>query len=562
MRRLAYLILLLVPAVPLAGQGFETLPRFERASLAMGSHLDLDGGLILRSAKQRRIVADLQLDRDGTGIFVRAPHGAVPLKGKERSPPADWTTKRIRIARDLRSRQKRWLVKTNRMSVALVELHLLQEYSAPTAFVTWVRAPESNAVFVEPPKGLHATWHKGTVELSWSATQGSYLVEHHAPRKKPRLKKLKAPTYRFTIENEADLHRIHVRRVLSNGTIGLPASMTLRAGWQPTRRYTLDYPDNWNRGRTGLDVLGASIVADSPDLVFFPYAIYSPRGGLVRLGRGPRTFASTTVLPASGYLPIYDRIDHHDVFALRLADGRHAKLMIEQLGSHTLDPMRLHVTVLPSGIRRLFAPPTNPSFTLKGEDHLVLRWNATPRAVRYRVVSSSTPELSVACTDPRASIGPFAVNRFHELRITAYDARGDASAPLSVTVHTFDRNYRVGRFALDALGSNAFDFAAGQVVKAKAAKANHFDLRITNSAGGASSLTIAGRHGVFATEESAFGRFPEKQRQTAKEIHTDDGPPKRETFCVVTKDGRVASVRIRSRNFPQVEFEYVLRLKR
>jgi hypothetical protein len=87
------------------------------------------------------------------------------------------------------------------------------------------------------------------------------------------------------------------------------------------------------------------------------------------------------------------------------------------------------------------------------------------------------------------------------------------------------------------------------------------ELFISNSAGGASSLSITGRHGIGRPPGLEWGEMPRPGAtgwtERGNEIRTDDRDPPSQRFWARSEEGGVASLRIVHANYPRVTFEYL-----
>lgn len=551
------------------------MPYRQNARVAPGNYVDLDLAVMLSGPRARNIVADVRFDRDGGGFFVQAPLGAVVAKSQQSGPRADedeadktpieWGTGRLRLDTKGEHPRGTFFVRTNRMTVARLEVFISQLYATPCAVFTWVRRPESEPRVYAGPQKLVKRSSDAKTELNWEGKPGeAFVVEERVDAKKPILHRVNAP--RFVVpprDGAPDLRRFLVRRVLKGGAFSLGTPIAVATTHAPARRFTVDFPRNWHRQASGLDLRLECKCNGSADLVFYAYGVYAPQGGVQRLGKGAEVFQRAEVLPSEGYEPVYGRIDDGDVHAVQLADGRVAKIRIEQLENHTLHAMRVHCAVLTHGGRSFLPRAQKVRFRPKGKDRLELRWSRVPGAVAYRVLELEGDQARTWKLEGKPGeeqicvVGPFIRNRTYDLALRAIDAHGEESDDQVIRAPLFDARHRYGRVALNANGTRCFDFDAGKLEKLGVADGR---LHITGSAGGASYLKFTAMAGIASGKSTRFGDFSAIEGLRFGEVHEYDSRLKGTyVFFVRCKNGGIASVRIARASYPNVELEYVLR---
>jgi hypothetical protein len=214
--------------------------------------------------------------------------------------------------------------------------------------------------------------------------------------------------------------------------------------------------------------------------------------------------------------------------------------------------MTVHYAFLADGRRHLLPAPGGLRFEAKAGG-VQVHWDAVAGARSYRVLAPGKTEPTTVA-DPGILLAGLAADRMHALEVAAVGADGEVSDPLAGEVHTFGPGYRVGRFTLRAQDAG-HRFADGTTV------ADGFDLRIESSAGGASYLRFATPRGATRLEQAPFGDFTGADGASfGQTIEFDDDRPGSEIFVVRTGDGGHASVRVCHRDYPRIEFDYVLRL--
>lgn len=515
--------------------------------------------MVLPALRTPPFTADLVFGRDGRGFFVQGLHGA--LRGapdEEQPPPGEWGKQRHYLQRDRTSGQRvaaTLYLRTHRQLVARATVSIVDSYSTGSAVLQWVLAPGKEPVFAAGPTGLRFERKGKVVVLRWDGGDPRYRVEVDAPGKQTN-RVVTRPEVQLEPAPEG-LHRIRIRRILPNGASSLPSSLTLAGTHRKTRRGVVEYPDRWYDQTGGLDLQKGAPGVESVDVVFYLYGVHAGGGaGVQKVGSGRERFDALAELPDTGYLPVYGRIDEHDVLAVRLADGRHAKLYLEPMRDNDVrDGMRVHFAFLTGGGRRFLPRPDNARFERRG-NKLTLTWARASGIKSYRVECVEDPSLNRSTGQARLELDKLQVQRFYNFRLIAIDGRGEASDPAPLAAHTFGPEYRVGRVSLSASRMDGYRFQTDEVLPGGGAQA---DLQITNSAGGATALGFAAGTGAASTRGAPFGSFPPESTPFAKDLRTDDRQPRSQVFWVKSDDGGVACVRIRGVKYPLVHLDSVWR---
>ncbi|MFT7535899.1 MAG: hypothetical protein ACI85K_001852 [Hyphomicrobiaceae bacterium] len=328
-------------------QGHDGLPTLRSFEIAPGSLVDLDAGVILRERKVGILQADMQFGRDGIGFYLDPLGGGMVAMPNETSPSQDdWSHDRIRVGSRGDARVTAFL-KTSH-GVARVSLAIVNPYSVASASVQWVVVPPTDPVFLAPPTDLRARWQgkegERSLRVSWSGDQSRYMIE---VRTGEQLRKEMVSAESITLGDldPKGVHRITVRG-LKYGAISLPGTVTQHGPRKRVERNVLEYADSWYDATGGLSLSAGATATDQAEVVCYLYGVYVPGGGVQKIGQGRATFEGQSELPADGYLPSYGRLDESDVYAIKLADGRHGMVWLEAMDGGDLGSgMRAHLFI-------------------------------------------------------------------------------------------------------------------------------------------------------------------------------------------------------------------------
>ena len=541
-------------SLPVASQLVDGLPTEHVTRIAPGGWVDLDTGLVLPKRVFAAAEADLVFDRDGSGFYLDFPGGAVTTQASETvAPPLDaFVRERQRL--DFRAALS-WFVRTDQQSVARVTLHVVNPYSTSSAVLTWVITPPRAAEFWPGPEQLTATWRGDALLLRWKGEEARFLVRFEVGDREGALT-VHSPEVEIPDARGARSCRVEVRGLRARGVVTLPASLVRFGADQPARRGEVAFPDRWYDATGGLSLRRGEVATDDADVVFYLYGVYAPGGGVQKVGAGDDAFRALAALPVAGYLPSYGRLDAWDVLAVRIADGRLAKLiLVPNDGSDLRSGMRVRSVFLPDGRDRCLPAPERGTFA-RGAEGVQLTWAPVEGAVRYRIETGGRPARET--TETRLVLVELAPDRLHRVAVVAIDALGGESDRCHIDAHTFGEGYRVGTFRLPGDGSEGWCFATATAVAAGEAE---LDAVVCNRAGNA-SFALETPHGSARAGGLAFGEFPAvgDPRPFGARYDADARERTREVFLLRTSGGALASVRIRVWSH-EPEFDYVLRLR-
>ena len=541
-------------SLPVASQLVDGLPTEHTTRIAPGGWVDLDTGLVLPKRVFAAAEADLVFDRDGSGFYLDVPGGAVATPESETVAPPLEAFVRERQRLDLRAARS-WFVRTDHQSVARVPLHVVDPYSTSSAVLTWVITPPRAAEFWPGPDQLTATWRGDALIVRWKAEEARFLVRFKAGDREGALS-VHAPEVEIPDARGAGQCHVEVRGLRARGVVTLPASLVRFGADQPAQRGEVVFQDRWYDATGGLSLRRGEVATDDADVVFYLYGVYAPGGGVQKVGAGDDAFRALAAMPATGYLPSYGRLDAWDVLAVRIADGRLAKLiLVPNDGSDLRSGMRVRSVFLPDGRDRCLPAPVDGAFARRAEG-VRLTWAPVEGAVRYRIETGGRPARET--TAALHVLADLTADRFHRVAVVAIDALGGESDPCHIDAHTFGEGYRVGTFRLPGDGRTGWCLANEEAVAAGEAM---LDAVVCNRAGN-TSFALDTPHGSAPAGGLAFGEFPAvgDPRPFGTRYDADARERARSVFLLRTSGGALASVRIRVWSH-EPEFDYVLRLR-
>jgi hypothetical protein len=554
-------VVALVALVTAARAQVDALPTEHTLLVPPNALVDLDTGVILPQRDLLQARADMWFSRDGAGFFADPLHGGMVAVGDASSPTDEWIPNRLRVG-NREASPRVWFVRTDRGSIARVTLALVDSYSTGSAVLQWVLVPSAMGTFAPAPTDLVTTWQGVDLVASWHGDAASYLVELDSGG---QVQKTTVSAARAVFPGLAPdgVHRVRVRGLLPAGVVTLPTDAVQHGRRRPPVRGEVQYGDRWYDSTGGLSLLRGEAVVEDADVVFYLYGVFVPRGGgVLKLGSGAECYRAVSELPASGYLPVYGRLDDHDVLAVRLPDGRHGKIWLEPSpGTDVRSGMVVHFTLLVDGRRSLLPPPERVDFAMAAGG-LRLSWPAVASAVRYRVRCAGLAKpLEVQV--PEVLLPGLAANRMHLVEVAAVDGDGGESDPRMADVNTYDAGYRSGTFALECQ-RDGYDLLSGtKVPLAGGDPPPALDLQFVGGAGNYNGMRFRTPHGAGSYSKLAFGEFPPPETLAESAFgptfYSDDRQPGFECFLLRTHDGGLASIRIRKRDNRAV-FDYVLRL--
>jgi hypothetical protein len=548
-----------LPAI-VRGQEIDPLPTEHTMLVAPGAFVDLDTGVALPQATLQRLAADLRIDRDGTGFFFAPQLGGMPAGESDLEPGERWTQDAIFIDWHHGHESRTAFVRTDRGAVARVTVTIIDPYSTASCLLQWILAPAGSAAFLPAPRDLATAWTDGGLAITWSGDAPRYLIEVETDGK---VTKQTSDANKVVIAGLAPdgVHHVRVRGLFDGGRVTLPAAGVQHGRRRMPMRGEVIYPDRWYDKTGGLSLTrGVAATADA-EVVFYLYGVYVPGGGIQKIGRSGEEYRALAELPERGYLPVYGRIDANDVYAVRIADGRYAKLWIDPTdGSDERSGMHVHFAFLADGRRRMLAAPGDVTTELPA-DGVRLTWPAVDGAERYRVISSGL-KVPVETPTPGVLLRELPRERMHVVEVVAIGADGEESDARVADVATYGPGFRIGRFQLRTqnAGIDLLTQAAVEL-RGDGSAPPALDLQFDGGAGNYNSMNFKTPFGACDCGELPFGAFPaaDAKLKFEQRHYSDDRKPGFERFLLRTHDGGLASIRIRKRDSTAM-FDYVLRL--
>ena len=111
----------------LVAQTPDGLPELRHVTIAPGSSIDLDTGVVLPAGDHAQLRADLRFGRDGLGFYVQPLHDGMAAMANDWYPEGDWSKERLRVPRRSTDASCSF-IKTDH-GVARVSLTIVDPYS-------------------------------------------------------------------------------------------------------------------------------------------------------------------------------------------------------------------------------------------------------------------------------------------------------------------------------------------------------------------------------------------------------------------------------------------------
>ncbi|MHC4958874.1 MAG: HEAT repeat domain-containing protein [Planctomycetota bacterium] len=521
MGKRAFVALLGLAAVSLAQE-----PRIVRHKIIamVGQYIDLDAGTVLSRPKVGAQVADFRLLRRGKDFAL------VQLGGDGQPLMFQWHP-------GLEAKQRN-IVKTSGGRFARLRAIPSNSYAFGALSVECELNLALTREFPDGAKYMDATWKEGAFTVTWSGPGGRYIV-----RSGPVTANVSGTTAVLKGLAPGKLHRIDVVRIAESGLHTAPTVATFAAGPRRVVRKKIALPGQWFKGGGGIDLRRLETDDAGADVTFYLYGVYAP-GGVQKMGSGEKDFRTRNLLPIGSYKPFHHRLDHDDVYAIRLRDGRYAKVWIRHDGNgRIVNGMIADCVLLAGGGHRLRTMVTGLRWERrKGKIHL--RWN--PAEADHYVVRLGSGKQLWKGTAQECTL-TLAPNAFHEIEVAAVSGKkGGESVPAKARAHTYPSRFRVGTFTLQSGKSYSF---TRNVIDAR-----FVELKL---AGTGRLLMLQAPHGIVTHRRFGDVRGPWPAGATATQLNTDSRRPATQTFRVKSSEGGIASVRIKGRKRSQVVFEYV-----
>ncbi len=529
--RIVFWIVLLTAAVsaqdaPDAQAAVERRVVRHTATVVAGQYVDLDSGTVLSRPQVGELKADLAFVGSGHRLAWQLLTTAGDQTDVPLGAPFSFTT--------------------DGGGAAELTSHPLGTQHPALSVITWSLLPGGGEI-PAIPTGVSMRWKDGHYELDGLGP--AWLVVAKAAGKSKEW--IGSGGTLRVLELAANTpHRFEVSRVVAK-----VASAPFVITCEPKPRVVhavVSFEGRWFQKTGGLRLDPPKAFCERDfDVEFFLYGIHVPGGGIQKMGKGTALFRELLTLPATRYLPAHSSIRHDTVFAVRTRDGRYAKLHLTGVNGDIRNGMSVRIAYIASGGASLPEPPSNLTWK-RVRDGVRFSWDSPTHAVGQYVLTIgslqfTTKETSLFVADLKA-------DKTYTARLRADLASGASTGLISTELHTYPPSVTVGSFTINNSGES-FSFDTLQVVAAPG------DMGITNSAGGASSLRITLPHGGLSSRP--YGDFTHDEPPSRKvNVNTDSRKPHTQSFLVRSAKGGLASVKIKTVDYPRVTFQYVFRTKR
>lgn len=549
MKNLVGLALLAAAA---AAQDAEKRVDAHSIAVMIGQYVDLETGTALSSPRVKDLVADLYVLRRGQVFELRPVNDALCRAGTGRVAPLGMTRQPLRIPAEKSGALTILYVKTAEGNLARVLPSFTSGYGFPAMSLRWSVNLGGTRDFPEAPVIQMVDFRDGLLAVRWSGPEGTYRVRVRGPEGSFAETTLAGTLAGLKGLKPGALHRIEVRRVGRDGVLSAPAIATHRLGTQRILRKQLHFPGRWYSKGGGLGIRELKAYAKDPDMVFFLYGVFAP-GGVRHMGRGESVFRGIRKIPATRFEPLRNQIAENDVYCVRTKDGRYAKVWLhgDGAGQDYRYGMYLDVVFLAGGGRDLPASPAKPKWSREGRG-LRIQWPALAGARAYTVRLAGETEELYRGARPTCLLA-LDKGQLYDLEVAAVYGKETESEPTRLQVHTYPERYKMGRFQLDCWGRTGYSFTHLKPGRANA------EIYVSRASGGASTLTINAPHGIGKAPANPYGRFPKPGWKPGARVWTSNVRQGKSAnwFCVRTKEGGVACVKVARRTYPNVAFEYI-----
>ena len=416
----------------------------------------------------------------------------------------------------------------------------------------------SGAPAAPPAQNLRAHYLAGKGIVAWQAAPNSrWRVEWFRPGVERADGNIVVSDGRAEIGGlaEGKVYRIEVRPVTDSGFEGEPRAVPLLAGGQGLLRFKLEanLEKSFQQG-VALDLRQGRAAAGDPDCMFDWSFVSAPEGGGVQwLGDEKADFDDTRALPEFGYRSRVMASLKGGVYAVRMRDGRFAKIWFDW-DRQSRDRGRIadvHGLILADGGLRFNSPPEG----LRGSFEkgcVRLSWSASTGAARYAVTrrdGSATEDLGTTAECSFEDAKP-PLYGSPEYGVCWIGADGVRSAPASAVVETWPPEYARGTAKIEWIGGS-FDFRTFKATNDHRGNgAAEADIRFDRRAMAAEGIPLICEGGIAKDAPGEFGRFDWKEairfRRGNPETrvfipHRLDGPV---VVRLLTRDGGYAHVRL------------------
>ncbi|KAF0243491.1 MAG: hypothetical protein FD180_3381 [Planctomycetota bacterium] len=343
---------------------------------------------------------------------------------------------------------------------------------------------------------------------------------------------------------EGKVYRVEIRPLGDSGVEGEPRAVPLFAGECSFLDFDFKMEASLTTG--GLDLEHGCASATDANFHFDGRFLrtVSP-GGAQWLGEEKSVFDDPGPLPEFGYRTLVLASEKGGVYAVRLHDGRYAKVWFDREPGSRDWTVKVRGRVLAGGGLRLNLPPEGLRGTFDAKGHVRLTWSPSKDAARYvvlrcdgdaRVELGGIDGCEFVDTNPPKFSGP-------EYRVSWIDADGILSAPAFATVDTWPPGFAHGSGRIRCVASS-FDFRTFTVRDG----GGEADFSFA-SARDRKGIPLSCDGGIAKDVPGEFGRFDWKEAKSFKrshpetEIHIPDHLKEPFVVRLLTRDGGYAHVR-------------------
>ncbi len=493
---------------PAAAPASRALPRISRHTIELiaGQYIDLDSATVLSRPVVGNLRAEIRIDR--AGRFARV-EGVGTARGKS-------------------MRQGTMDVRTDGGGVAKFRAYIPSQSQLASACVSWELNPAGRLDFPQPPSHAHVTWDRDAFLLA-ELGEGMWHITVRAG-KKQREQSAEGPEVRLAPLAPDTRHTFLVRRVTESA---MSAPLTLVRSQKQSIKYgKVLYPGRWYDQTGNLHVSSMSTGGDrAVDIEFYLYGVWAPDAGVKKVGQGIQAFRELRTLPRTGYSRRLSRLTDGDVFAVRLRNGCHAKLMMTGTSGDFRNGMEVHVAYLESGGYTFPEPPGNV-VAARTPEGISLRWDPPPAApvASYRITVGAQVFTSRKNTTLLKGLPK---NRMHEAHVAAVLTSGAMTEAAVASFHTFEASIRVKTVTVTARRTH-YSFDSGM------AHPTQGDIELRG--GNPSMVQVRALHGGRPTAK--FGFFPVTVDERNVRFYVEARNPTTRTFIVRTKKGGMATVHL------------------
>jgi len=533
-------------------------------------YFDVDTGTVLSKARLESVRAEWKLEVDGDSVRVVPCPGATLARwdgrlgtdGPEPNPAA-FLEKPVTVAGPLSIAGR---TSEGRLFKALLTPPWPESFSNRAGILGRQVGSDIQVDFALFPDGdsagpaaldIRAHCRQGKGVVTWrDAGKGSWRVEwfRNGVKRHDGSVTVDGPRAELDGLEEGKIYRVVVTPVGEGIADGEPRSVPLLAAEQGLRKFRFE--SNLEGGAQGIavDLSEGREGSARPDCTFDYTFVRAPEGGGVQwLGDEKADFTGNKELPEFGYRSRVMISQKGGVFAVRMRDGRFAKVWFDwdRQSRERMRIIEVHGLVLLGGGRGSNPPPEGFTGTFK-DGGVQLNWRRVKDAARYVIASrdGDGDEAELGETETLAFVDQKALPlRSVEYSLCWIDADGVRSAPAIAVVETWPPEYARGSATIRWI-DGSFDFRTFKATDRMGRNnAVESDFRFDRMGAGREGIPLVCDAGIAKEIPGEFGRFDWKEAARFKR----DGPEttiyiphhleKPVVLRLLTRDGGYAHVR-------------------